>query len=86
MHFKMLSAVCFNLSSGYGLNGIKTAYKLSENKCRFTFKVWFDPRLGQYPFRGSMIVIATGCTVVHCFDNGYVGKQPVALNIVWSTG
>ena len=27
---------------------------------------WFDPQLGQYSFR---------CP---CFENGYVGKQPVA--------
>ena len=43
---------------------------------------WFDPRLGQYSFRGLMIVIATGfffsLTAVRCFDNGYVGKQQVA--------
>ena len=36
---------------------------------------WFDPRLDQCSFRGWMIVIVTA---VHCFDNGYVGKQPVA--------
>ena len=42
---------------------------------------WFDPRLSQYSFQGLMIVIATGfipLAAVHCFDNGYVGKQPVA--------
>ena len=42
---------------------------------------WFDPWLGQYSFRGLMIVIATGfvplSTTVCCFNNGYVGKQPV---------
>ena len=36
---------------------------------------WFW-KLGQYSFRGLMTVIATG--FVHCFDNGYVGKQPAA--------
>ena len=42
---------------------------------------WFAPLLGQYSFRGLMIVIAIGfipLTAVRCFDNGYVGKQPVA--------
>ena len=38
--------------------------------------------LGQYSFRGMIIVIGTGfipetLTSVHCFDNRYVGKQPV---------
>ena len=39
---------------------------------------WFDPRLGQYSFRGLMIVIATGFIppAVRSFDNGYVGKHP----------
>ena len=34
----------------------------------------------QYFFRGMMIVIARGfiSLSVRCFDNGYVGKQPVA--------
>ena len=39
------------------------------------------PRLGQYSFRGLMIIIATGfipLTAVRCFDNHYVGQQPVA--------
>ena len=42
---------------------------------------WFDPRLGQYSFRGLMIVIATGLiplSRLSIADNGYVGKQPVA--------
>ena len=39
----------------------------------------FDPRLGQYSLRGLMIVIVAELTAVRCFDNGYVGKQPVAL-------
>ena len=40
---------------------------------------WFDPRLGQYSFRGLMTVIATFLfTAVRYFDIGYVGKQPVA--------
>ena len=34
---------------------------------------WFDSRLSQYSFRELMTV-----TAVRCFDNGYVGKQPVA--------
>ena len=41
---------------------------------------WFDPQLG-HSFPGLMIVITTGfipLTAVHCFDNGYVGKQPAA--------
>ena len=33
---------------------------------------WFDPRLSQYSFREFVIV-----TTVHCFDNGYMGKQLV---------
>ena len=45
---------------------------------------WFDPRLGPYSFRILMIVIATRFIAlpplsVCCFDNGYVGKQPLAL-------
>ena len=43
---------------------------------------WFDPRLRPISFRGLMIVIATGfiplSSADHCFDDGYVGKQPVA--------
>ena len=42
---------------------------------------WFDPKLCQYFFRELMIIIARGLiplTAVHCFDDGYVGKQPVA--------
>ena len=42
---------------------------------------WFDPRLGKYSFRGLMIAIDrihSSLTAVHCFNNGYVGKQPVA--------
>ena len=42
---------------------------------------WFDPWLGRCSFTGLMIIIATGfipLTAVHCFDNGYVGKQPSA--------
>ena len=44
---------------------------------------WFDPRLSQYSFLRLMIVIATGfiplsLLAVRCFDNGYVGRQPVA--------
>ena len=43
---------------------------------------WCDPRLGRYSFRGLMIVICdrihSSFTTVRCFDNGCVGKQPVA--------
>ena len=42
---------------------------------------WFDPRLDQYSFRGLMIASVTGfipLIAVRCFDNGYVGTQPVA--------
>ena len=43
---------------------------------------WFDPRLAQYSFRGLMIAICDrihfSLTAVRCFDNDYVGKQPVA--------
>ena len=42
---------------------------------------WFDPWLGQYSFRGLMSHcdrIHSSLTAVHCCDNGYVGKQPVA--------
>ena len=43
---------------------------------------WFDPRLGQYSFRGltgsHCDRIHSSLTTVRCFDNGYVGKQPVA--------
>ena len=42
---------------------------------------WFNPRLGQYSFRGLMIVIATGfipLSLLCCFNNGYEGKQLVA--------
>ena len=42
---------------------------------------WFDPWLGQYSFRGWMKVIATRfipLSAVRCFNNGYVGKMPVA--------
>ena len=34
---------------------------------------WFDPWLGQYSARTH-----SSLTAVLCFDNGYVGKQPVA--------
>ena len=42
---------------------------------------WPDSQLGQYSFQGLMIVIATGfiplSPLVRCFDNSYLGKQPV---------
>ena len=41
----------------------------------------FDLWLTQFSFRGLMIIIVTGfipLTFVRCFNNGYVGKQPVA--------
>ena len=44
--------------------------------------LWFDTRLSQYSFRGLMVVIVTGfiplSPVSVVFDDGYVGKQPVA--------
>ena len=43
---------------------------------------WFSPHLGQNSFQGLMIVIAIGYIPLSpaciCFDNGYVGNQPVA--------
>ena len=44
---------------------------------------WFDPRLSQYSFQGCMYDshcnrINFSLTTVCCFDNGYVGKHPVA--------
>ena len=36
---------------------------------------WFDPRLDQYSFRGLMTFIPNAA---ECFDNSYIGKQPVA--------
>ena len=52
---------------------------------------WFDPRLGQYSFRGLMTVIATGffplsplsvvSTMVMWESSQWLGN-----NIVWSTG
>ena len=41
--------------------------------------LWFDPLLGQYSFRGLMIV-----TTVRCFDNGNMGKQPEASKKYWA--
>ena len=44
-----------------------------------TGSCWFNPQLGQYSFQGLLIVIATGfIPLTDCFNNGYVGKQPVA--------
>ena len=43
---------------------------------------WFDPRLGQYSFRGLISHckrIHSSLTAVHCFDDGYLGKQPPGL-------
>ena len=81
MHFKMSSANCFNLdqskilSSGNGLMG-KVQNLRTGGRC-------VDPKLGHYFCRGLMMVIATEFTplsfiAVHCYDDGYVGKQPVA--------
>ena len=42
---------------------------------------WFDPRPDQYSLRGLVSHcerILSSLTAVHCFDNGYVRKQPVA--------
>ena len=38
---------------------------------------WFDPWLGQYSFRGLMIVVSIGFIPICCFNNGCVGKQAV---------
>ena len=39
----------------------------------------FNLRLGQYPFRGLIVDrIHSPLTSDLCFDNSYVGKQPVA--------
>ena len=44
---------------------------------------WFDPQLGQYCVPSSIDDslcnrIHSSVTSVYSFDNGYVGKQPVA--------
>ena len=42
----------------------------------------FDPRLGQHSVRGLMIAIDrihSSLNAVRCFDNDYMGKQPVAF-------
>ena len=43
---------------------------------------WFEPRLGQYYFpridESYFDRIHSSLAAVFCFDNGYVGKQPVA--------
>ena len=43
---------------------------------------WFDRHLGQYSFseigESQCNGVHASLTAVHCFDNGYVGKQPVA--------
>ena len=43
---------------------------------------WFDPRLGQFSFRGFFLShcdrILSSLTAVRCYYNGYMGKQPVA--------
>ena len=40
---------------------------------------WFDPRLGLPRIDDSHCDrIHSSLTAVHCFDNGFVGKQPVA--------
>ena len=40
---------------------------------------WFDPRLGQYSFRGLMIAIATKFIPLSPLSVVYVRKQPAAL-------
>ena len=46
---------------------------------------WFNPRLGQYSFGELMMShcdrIRFSLTLVCCFDNGYMGKQPVAWKV-----
>ena len=39
---------------------------------------WFDCRLGQYSFGSHCDRIHSSLIAVRCFDNDYVGKQPVA--------
>ena len=52
---------------------------------------WFDPRLGQYSFRGLMIVIATGFIPLSTLSNVSIivlwkSSQWLGKNIVQSTG
>ena len=52
---------------------------------------WFDPRLGQYSFRGLMIVIATGFIPLSPLSFGskmvkWKSRQWLGKNSVWSTG
>ena len=66
-------------------------YQSVAMRTRETEGRWFDPRLGQYSFRGLMIVIATGfislsplfnvSTMVMLENSQWLGK-----NIVRSTG
>ena len=39
---------------------------------------WFNSWLGQYSYRGLLIVIATGFIPGCCLDNDYMRKQPMA--------
>ena len=42
---------------------------------------WFNPRVSQYSFQGLMSHcdrVRSSLTTDRCFDNGYMGKQPVA--------
>ena len=56
-----------------------------QNVCDSEVEICFSKgrkNSGKYSFRGLMIVTATrihfSLTAVHCFDNRYVRKQPVA--------
>ena len=45
-----------------------------------TGSCWFDPPLGQYSLIDDSHCnrIHSSLAAVHCFDSGYMGKQPVA--------
>ena len=52
---------------------------------------WFDPQLGQYSFRGLMIVIVTGFIPLSALSIVltvvmWESSQRLEQNIVWSTG
>ena len=57
------------------LNGAKPHCSVSSVADLRTRGRWFNPQLGQYSLPELIIVISLS---VLCFDNGYVGKHPVA--------
>ena len=73
-------------SSAFGYEAFNTS-----SFVMFVIAFWFDPQLGQYSFRGLMIVILTEfiplsplsvvSTMVMWESSQWLGK-----NIVWSTG